>query len=464
MKKNNAIKNTFILTPLALAIVACGGGGGSDGPSESPTESLSVTALDGYLYNAEVCLDFDYDNICDTDYVTTNENGVATFTLDTIPDSAIAIVRAIAGQTIDQDNPGTTIFESYSMRGLPGGTVISPLTTVYSGLLEGDYSPKNLEDKEQFIRRWLGLDEAMRLDSDYLALNTPDAAEIAESARFIAGLLSDDLGAVNFDTAWEQLSLSSASIRLAKLIKQGDQFDVSKLSIIGDGPIDSRVVVYDGIQIGHFERSGAEIILYMDVPLLGDIGTARITMPSSLLSTETDGIYLGTLCEYSFADFEPAPITSTGTISTKTSPGFIPTTTNVQANGIYISEYYFSGTVMNSGSITATTTESGGLLVTSSDRFSICPGSEITVNMIIKPGWDGYPLYFGVEPPFINYWEQTSGGEIVLEDADKISAHFVAPELSSPDATDTYTFILKSYSGSVLMLELDVTVNVTEEF
>ncbi|WMN87359.1 hypothetical protein NI382_00250 [Vibrio parahaemolyticus] len=100
-------KLSLLAASVAIALTGCGGseGGSSDGGTPPTPGGLIITAIDGYLQNAEVWVDKDGDlsNGCefDTDEVT-DENGQATISKDDYAGMDVCI-KAIAGKTIDKD-------------------------------------------------------------------------------------------------------------------------------------------------------------------------------------------------------------------------------------------------------------------------------------------------------------------------------------------------------------------------
>ena len=165
------------LSVLALILSSCGGGGGSGTSTPNPNSSssslvstnLNGVAMDGYLYNAEVFIDLDGDGEKDADEFSTvtDENGSYTLpvTLDD-PTAYSIVVRAIPGQTIDQDDPTTPITDAFSLMAPPGyNAVISPVTTeVYARMSDGT----SIDDAISNMKSDYGFSNNMNLMSDYI--------------------------------------------------------------------------------------------------------------------------------------------------------------------------------------------------------------------------------------------------------------------------------------------------------
>ncbi|MGH1358504.1 MAG: thrombospondin type 3 repeat-containing protein [Burkholderiaceae bacterium] len=128
------LRHTAIAVAIGILLAACG-----DTDSTTQVVSQSGTAIDGYLGNAQVCLDLNNDGAC-TDgepESTTDANG--NFTLEATPaqfTSHSILVVAIAGQTIDSDTPGTPVTQGFKLSAPPGLTnaagnsIVTPITTV----------------------------------------------------------------------------------------------------------------------------------------------------------------------------------------------------------------------------------------------------------------------------------------------------------------------------------------------
>ena len=67
---------------VAVGVLISGCGGGSGG--NSSTTSVAGTAVDGYLKGANVCLDLNNNNICDTSEPSATTKSDGTFVINTI--------------------------------------------------------------------------------------------------------------------------------------------------------------------------------------------------------------------------------------------------------------------------------------------------------------------------------------------------------------------------------------------
>jgi hypothetical protein len=150
VKKILRTNKKILVANLALILSACGGNGGH-------TVSQSGYAADGYLSNANVCLDTDSDGSCTGEKSIALTGDEGKFTLDATQDEFdkySILIEAIAGQTVDSDNPDTPVAKAFTLSSPPGlkdeagDVVVNPLTTlldIYTLLPPGE--AKELSDQ-----------------------------------------------------------------------------------------------------------------------------------------------------------------------------------------------------------------------------------------------------------------------------------------------------------------------------
>ncbi|WED24912.1 hypothetical protein L3Q72_18735 [Vibrio sp. JC009] len=159
MSINTKMKNTLVGAAVLVALYGCGGGGSSD--SNTGTSSLSGQAADGYLFNANVCLDLNDNKVCDASdpTVVTGSNGE--FTINGLTQEEIdnhsLIVEVVKDVTVDQDNPNTPVDGNYSLTAPVGYTFVSPISTMVQSEIESS-SSVDLAAAEEAIKTQLGLD------------------------------------------------------------------------------------------------------------------------------------------------------------------------------------------------------------------------------------------------------------------------------------------------------------------
>lgn len=143
--------------------------------------SLSGKVADGYLSGAKVCLDLNSNKVCDDGEPSTSSTDGGEFSLEGVTqaqlDSAPLLVEIIVGETIDEDNPNTTIDKKYTLTAPAGYAFISPLTTmVQSEIEDSGLSP---EEAVGSVQAKLGT--TLDLEADYVSGSESgdDAAEFA---------------------------------------------------------------------------------------------------------------------------------------------------------------------------------------------------------------------------------------------------------------------------------------------
>lgn len=237
----------------ALSLAACGGGSSgnkNNDPSNNSEDltSLSGKAADGYLINAVACLDVNSNSVCDSGEPSSRTDNDGAFSFEASASDIAAypvVVRAIANETIDSDNPDTAITRSFSLAAPAGSSFVSPLTTLIYNVQRDNPALSNEAAKER-VKSQFGLD--IDPTSDYIASGNTSAHEVAqkitkvvanaeEKARADAGaaLTDDKFGAVLsaiMDDVFEQ----SDSIIAA----QSDE-ELPVLDVVPEGGIDELV-------------------------------------------------------------------------------------------------------------------------------------------------------------------------------------------------------------------------------
>lgn len=183
----NFTKHLFVAF-ITATLAACGGSSSSDSSaslgnsndiiqtpiSETPNpdnqapnqqlQSISGATADGYLVHAKVCLDLNDNGSCDDDepYAMSEENGK--YTINNISENidlsvASVVVEVVAGQTIDEDNPGEVVEKSYRLTAPKGvSKFISPITTLVSTEVKEDET-LSIEEATEAVKEKLGIDE-----------------------------------------------------------------------------------------------------------------------------------------------------------------------------------------------------------------------------------------------------------------------------------------------------------------
>lgn len=201
MKKQ--LITAFVLLVAAGVIGGCSGGGSSGSSPDGLSKStVSGTVADGYLQNATVFLDKNSNYILDAGEpsAVTDATGAYTLNIDAADVGKYPIVAlAIAGKTVDLDNPGAPIATSYvlSMHGVSitpsasgaTGTVsnfISPISTQVREMIEsGKY--KTAQEASEALRTQMGLPVSSRMTEDYIKNRDNDMHSAAQNMAAVMG-------------------------------------------------------------------------------------------------------------------------------------------------------------------------------------------------------------------------------------------------------------------------------------
>jgi hypothetical protein len=194
--------SVFILCGLS----ACGG----DNSVDTNSTSFSGTAMDGYLYKANVFLDLNGNGIFDAaePMAITSDTGAFTLSATQAQISTYkVVVVAVAGVTIDQDSPNTTVTAGFTMMSPPGNhEVVSPLTTQVVAKMSSGLS---LDDAKTAVKTELGLD-AVDVMKNYVAAKATDANYA--KAHNVAASIAEVLKTVDADSTSSNLADKLASL------------------------------------------------------------------------------------------------------------------------------------------------------------------------------------------------------------------------------------------------------------
>ncbi|MBB1465544.1 AAA family ATPase [Vibrio sp. SG41-7] len=179
----------------SVALVGCdddssSSSSGDGSGSSSSSSTYSVTAIDGYLKGAEVWLDLNSNFVLDEGEptVTSGDGGVAVLDVAGIdnPESYPVVVRAIANQTVDEEQGLVTT--DYVMSAPAGETSVTPLSTLVHVILEqtsadGD-TAEQIEEKKQLAIAKVSDQLGIPVDNilgDFIEDGNSDAAYAAEN-------------------------------------------------------------------------------------------------------------------------------------------------------------------------------------------------------------------------------------------------------------------------------------------
>ncbi|PAV24493.1 hypothetical protein CF392_15975 [Tamilnaduibacter salinus] len=128
------LNNRFLKAAMAssfLFVVGC------SSSSDSNTVTRTGQAIDGYLLNAEACVDVNFNSRCDDSEPKSTTSSASAdkgrFEIRGIqPEfrNAPTLVRARPNQTFDTDTPESALKDPYDLRAPASAKVVTPLTTL----------------------------------------------------------------------------------------------------------------------------------------------------------------------------------------------------------------------------------------------------------------------------------------------------------------------------------------------
>ncbi|ANS85980.1 Acid phosphatase [Vibrio scophthalmi] len=167
----------IIVVVIAAQLAACGGGDGAIGT----TASTSGKAADGYLVDAKACLDSNLNKQCDANEPSAMTGSSGEFTIQaeqSAIDTAPILIEAIAGKTVDLDDPNNTISDNYTLSAPAKSIFVSPISTLVQNEIELGSSQ---QEAVESISEKLG--STIDIAADYVKLSAEDSADSPEYER-----------------------------------------------------------------------------------------------------------------------------------------------------------------------------------------------------------------------------------------------------------------------------------------
>ncbi|KKC99200.1 hypothetical protein [Photobacterium halotolerans] len=177
------------LLSVAVAATILSGCGGSDSDKNDDDGKnldgkVTVQVIDGYLSNAEVCVDKNSNFVCDTgEALSDRTNDKGQVTLSASDSQYPLIARIIAGETSDSDHPGF-VWQNAELLAEAGNQLLTPFSTL---------AQLNKQTLASYAAE-LNLDASL-LSQDYVALKSTnaEAKKIHLYARTITKMLGETL-------------------------------------------------------------------------------------------------------------------------------------------------------------------------------------------------------------------------------------------------------------------------------
>ncbi|WP_439145958.1 hypothetical protein [Vibrio sp.] len=173
-----------ILTPLTLLVLT---GCGSDSDSNNSVQNTTLTALDGYLENAQVYVDTNANKNLDSDdeLLGLTKTG-GKFEMSAVHSDKTLFVKAIAGQTLDTDRGMVT--QDFILASQAGSKVVSPMTNaVMDIVVEESLSFEAAQKKVALSFKEL-TDDTSLIFGDYLL----DSSSTSQALKVIGEQLVDN--------------------------------------------------------------------------------------------------------------------------------------------------------------------------------------------------------------------------------------------------------------------------------
>jgi len=180
MNMSKKIVSLSLTVSVAVLLAGCGGGDDTTtAVTSTDTTTLSGTVADGYLVGAKVCLDKNYNDVCDADepFVMTDATGKYTFTLPSMSATELPILVEADENTTDLDT-NTTIGEKWHFKAISGqSSFISPLSTLVAQAIA--LNPTLTTEQAMLnLQTELGID--INTSVDYVAANNTKAHNAAK--------------------------------------------------------------------------------------------------------------------------------------------------------------------------------------------------------------------------------------------------------------------------------------------
>ena len=272
-------KVSLLAASVALALVGCGGSdGGSDTNTGTPSAGgIVITAMDGYLQNAEIWVDKDGNlaNGCELNTeIVTNEDGKATISKTDFAGMSVCI-KAIAGKTIDNDRGLVAKgFDLASPASESSNVIVNPMTNMVVEQMSAN-SKLTQEQAEEAVVTSIstsitGADSAL-IFGDYLA----NSSNEAKALKVIGETLVDN----SEQDVETQLAISTEVASEANEIIKNSPEDLDNYAPVVD--------VTDGVVT--VKPNSRPVVTTTPEAVTMLLGEAWVTVDASKLFSDADG-------------------------------------------------------------------------------------------------------------------------------------------------------------------------------
>ena len=257
------MNNTIKLSAISLSIIAlfgCGGGssdnsGNGGGTTPDPVPStVTVKAIDGYLADAEVWIDLNNNlKIDPTDRYIGLTDTSGEIKVDASYGDHPVIVKAIAGQTYDQDTGGR-LTRTYEMVSANGSLYVTPFSTL----------ARINNTTTDVIASDLGYSNDL-ISGDYVAATGHEAEKTHLLARSTVELLGGDIGESRTDASTITTKVKALPATIDTLVNTGEDLNTKVIKADGstetklpplDAYLDNQVLYQFSTNETRYEREG----------------------------------------------------------------------------------------------------------------------------------------------------------------------------------------------------------------
>ncbi|EKT4488564.1 putative Ig domain-containing protein [Shewanella algae] len=217
-------KTTLLAASIALALAGCGGSDNNDNPT---AKSFSVTAIDGYLVNANV---YAGEN-CQTKVATTGKGGIAR--IDGQYQGQTLCVKAVADKTMDESRG--LVKKNFELKAPASkdanSQVISPLTDLVVKHMDANQGVSKADAEKAVSAQFAELKaEPELLFGDYLAKSS--ANKVAQALNIVGETLVSHQGLA-------EAHLQRLVEDVAAKVEAGDKLDDYEPVITPEGGVES---------------------------------------------------------------------------------------------------------------------------------------------------------------------------------------------------------------------------------
>lgn len=279
----------------ALTIAGCGGGNGADSkkvssPTKTASRQLSGVVMDGYLHNANVCVDKNNNAHCDSgdgNIARTDAQGRYQLAVEGNLQQYNILVEALSWVTTDMDNPNQTLTKSFVLQAPAAEPeVVTPLTSMVVSIAKT--TGVSVAQAKKKVATDLNVPESM-MKADYVANTDQQSKQIHMLARGIVRMMqSAQENSINSGVSEEHARLGTVqrlvNLDIAELKKRTDKLSHGAQNT--EKALDQLSTDFsDKLKVERSDISGDKVMLKPSAPTKGVVNDAADTFDWEFLST-----------------------------------------------------------------------------------------------------------------------------------------------------------------------------------